>query len=323
VDRVSPSAPDGLTLHGVPAYGAEDVVVDEEGAAWTGTGDGSIWRVEESGSVQLRGSTGGRPLGLELLDDERLLVCDAVRGLLAMHRATGAIEVLATEAAGRPLLVTNNAAVGPAGEVWFSDSSAVHGLADWRADLVERTRSGRLLCRHPDGTVEERLGGLDFANGVALTPDAGAVLVAECGARTVRRLWLAGERAGSSELLLDDLPGYPDNISLGSDGLVWVSLASPRVALLERVRRSPVLLRRAVSALPHALQPDPVPSVHVQAYDVGPQGARLVHDVRRPAVRFDLVTGVREQAGRLWLASLENSCLAVLDTPVPASAPVV
>lgn len=306
---------DGLRLLPVPGHGTEDVVLDAEGCAWTGTDDGAVWRVDPDGGTTRVGLTGGRPLGLELLDEDRLLVCDSERGLLAMHRRTGEVEVLATHAAGQGLLVCNNAAVGPDGEVWFSDSSAVHPRARWRADLLEATCTGRLLCRRPDGTTEQWLDRLDFANGVVLLPDGGSVLVAETGGRRIRRLWLTGPLAGQDEVLVDALPGYPDNAALGSDGLVWVALASPRVRALEVARRHHRVVRRALTRLPERLNPRPTPSVHVQAYAVSAQGATLVHDLRRPADRFSMVTGVREHRGRLWLGSLEQPCLAVLDVP--------
>ena len=47
--------------------------------------------------------------------------------------------------------------------------------------------------------------------------------VAETGARTVVRHWLTGPDAGERDLLADDLPGYPDNIARGTDGLIWVT----------------------------------------------------------------------------------------------------
>src|SRR6478735_12579379 len=90
----------------VPGHGAEDVVVDPEGWVYTGTADGSVFRVRpDGGRIDRVGDTGGRPLGLELLPDGRLLVCDAHRGLFALDTDTGALETLATEADGRPLLV--------------------------------------------------------------------------------------------------------------------------------------------------------------------------------------------------------------------------
>ncbi|ROR91331.1 SMP-30/gluconolactonase/LRE family protein [Nocardioides aurantiacus] len=295
----------------VPGHGAEDVVVDEQGHGITGTEDGALLRVAPDGSVTRVGHTRGRPLGIELLDEDRLLVADAERGLLTVHRRTGAVEVLVTEVAGRPLRVCNNAAVAADGSIWFSDSSAVHPLSRWRADLLEATCTGRLLRRAPDGAVEEHLTGLDFANGVALSPDGSAVHVAESGARTVVRLWLTGPRAGTRDLFAADLPGYPDNLSTGSDGLVWVTIASPPVAALERLRaHAPAAVRRLGRRVPPALLPGPVRSVHVQAYR--PDGT-LVHDLRLPATDFHMVTGVREHEGRLWLSSLEEAALATVE----------
>lgn len=292
----------------VPGHGAEDVVVDEQGHGITGTEDGAVHRVAPDGSVTRVGHTRGRPLGIELLDDDRLLVADAERGLLAMERATGRVEVLVTEVAGRPVRVCNNAAVAADGSIWFSDSSAVHPLSRWRADVLEATRTGRLLRRTAEGGVEEHLTGLDFANGVALAPDGSSVVVAESGSRAVVRLWLTGPRAGTRDAFAEDLPGYPDNLSTGTDGLLWVTLASPPVGALEQGRRRvPVALRRLARGLPEALLPSPVRSVHVQGY--GFDGT-LVHDVRLPATGFHFVTGVREHHGTLWLASLEEAALA-------------
>ena len=33
-------------------------------------------------------------------------------------------------------------------------------------------------------------------------------------------------------MFAEDLPGHPDNIALGSDGLIWVTYASPTDATL-------------------------------------------------------------------------------------------
>jgi sugar lactone lactonase YvrE len=297
----------------VPAMGAEDVLVDEDGQLWTGTGDGSVWRLSRTGAVHLVGNTGGRPLGLELLDEDRILVADAEVGLLAMRRTTGVVQRLATEVDGRRILVCNNSAVAANGDIWFSDSSTVYPLSRWRCDFAEDTRTGRLLCRRADGSVEVHLEGLAFANGVALSADESFVCVAESGGRTVVRLWLTGERAGTRDLLVDDLPGYPDNIALGSDGLIWVAVASPYDRLVDLIQhRAPVAARRIVTRVPKRLQPSPKQTVRVQAYDAE---GRLVHDIDADAGNFHMVTGVREHNGEVWLSSLEEAALAVVGVP--------
>ncbi len=300
----------GLRRIEVPQMGAEDVVIDAAGSAWTGTEDGSIFRVTTTGSVELVGNTGGRPLGLELYGEDRLLIADARAGLLTMQMSTGHVEALVTEVAGRPMSFCNNAAVATNGDIWFSDSSTVHSIDRWKAEVVEDTRTGRLLCRRADGSVEVLLDGLAFANGVTLSADESFVCVAETVRRTLVRLWLSGPRQGETDLLVEDLPGYPDNVARGSDGLIWVTIASPLDPVVEVLRsRAPLPVRKLVTRLPEALQPKPKQTVRVQAYD---DRGLLVHDLVADASRFHMVTGVREHHGQVWLASLLEPALAVL-----------
>jgi sugar lactone lactonase YvrE len=293
----------------VPADGAEDVVVGtsgrDEGAVFTGTADGRIWRIgHDARRVDLVADTGGRPLGLELDGEGRLLVCDARRGVLRVDTVSGAVEVVTDTADGRALVFCNNAAIAADGSVWFSDSSAHHGIDRWKDEMVQATRTGRLVRIAPDGRTTVEVEGLCFANGVALSRDESFVAVAETAARTVVRHWLDGR---PDDLLVADLPGYPDNIARGSDGLIWVTLASPADAVVERLQRAPGWLQRVVTKVPERVQPRPRRTVRVQAYD--DQGG-LVHDIDIDTPHFHMVTGVREHDGVVWLGSLHEPAVA-------------
>jgi sugar lactone lactonase YvrE len=299
----------------VPGPGAEDVVVAgrgrDEGAVFTGTEDGALWRVSHDGNrIDQVADTGGRPLGIEVDLDGRLLVCDAKRGLLRVNVANGAIEAVTDRVAGVPMMFCNNAAIASDGTVWFSDTSTRFGVDQWRNDFLQNTRTGRLLRLGADGDVDVVLDGLAFANGVALAADESYVAVAETAARTVVRRWLTGSRAGERDFLVADLPGYPDNIARGSDGLIWVSLASPRDPLAERIQKGPKILRRSVTRIPEALQPKPKRTVRARAYD---DTGRLVHDLDIATDRYHMVTGVREHDGRVWLGSFHEPAIAVVD----------
>ena len=287
----------------VPGYGAEDVVVGADGDVFTGTEDGVVHRIRGE-SVTAVANTGGRPLGIELLPDGRLLVCDARRGLLAVATEGGEVESLAGG-----MVFCNNAAVARDGTIYFSDSSAVHPLDEWRAEVIEVTGTGRLLRRTPGGALGVLEEGLNFANGVALAEDESFVAVAETATRNVVRHWLTGERAGRRDYLVEGLPGYPDNIARGSDGLIWVTIASPRDPLVERLQRGPLWLRRQVTRIPQPLQPAPKRTVRVQAYQ--PDGT-LARDLSAEARGFHMVTGVREHLGDVWLGSLHEPAVAVL-----------
>ena len=267
------------------------------------------------GRHHLAGLARRRPLGLELLDPSGprgdLLGCDAHRGLLVLHVATGEVEPLVTEVDGVPMRFCNNAAVAADGTIWFSDSSTRHGIERWKDDFVQATRTGRLLRLDPgERQPVVVLDGLAFANGVALAADERFVAVAETGARTVVRYWLTGPHAGTRDLLVADLPGYPDNIATGSDGLVWVSLASPTDPVVERLQRAPLAIRRAATMLPDALQPAPQRTVRALGLDAD---GHVVHDVDLAAHGFHMVTGVREYRGRLWFGSLHEPAVAYWD----------
>lgn len=295
----------------VNGHGPEDVVVDAQSRVLTGLDDGRIIRLsQDGGRIDTVADTGGRPLGLELYGEDELLVCDADRGLLVVNVADGAVRVLAASACGSRLLVCNNAAVAADGTVYFSDSSARFPVARWREDLIEQTGTGRLLRRTPDGSIDELATGLQFANGVALAPDESFVTVAESGSCWVRRVWLTGERAGASDIFLDGLSGFPDNTSTGSDGLIWVTQASPKIAALDVVRKLPAPARGLMRRAPLWMQPSPARTVGVLGVDTD---GRIVHERRGEIDGFHMLTGVREHNGTLYFGSLVGRSIAVTE----------
>ena len=312
------TAPAQLRTYTVPGEGPEDVLVDHEGRVLTGVADGRIVRVDPSNSAAtVVARTPGRPLGLEWLPDGRLLVCDAYEGLLAIdldHPRD--IETLTTTVDGQRLRMCNNAAVAQDGTVWFTDSSARFEFAYWKADLLEHSGTGRLLRRDPDGTTTTVLAGLQFANGVALTADESALFVAETGAYDVRRVELAGAGgSGRTATIEPALPGFPDNLSTGPDGRIWVAIASPRNPLIDFMANKPAVLRKAAWALPDALQPKPENLTEVIALDPQSGAVTARYTTEHPA--FGTSTGVRvvprDGGFTVWMGSLTGSTIAAFD----------
>lgn len=309
--RPAPSLP-RLTVWHVNGSGAEDVLVDDKGNVYTGVDDGRVLRLTSDGRrLDTIADTGGRPLGLEHLPDGRLLVCDAKRGLLAVDRTTGAVEVLVER--GRELHVCNNAAVAADGTVYFTDSTSRFELEHWKADLLEHTGTGRFLRRTPDGALDVLRTGLQFPNGVAIAPDESCVVYAEMWEYRLIRRWLTGDRAGESDVLADNLPGFPDNISTGSDGNLWIALASPRDPRVDLLLRTPPTLRKALWRVPQRFQPKEKRVAWVRALDW--TTGRVVHDFYGTPADYHMVTGVREHEGRVYLGSLEERAVAFFDLP--------
>lgn len=295
----------------LPGKGPEDVLVDDTGRVLAGLDDGRIVRVStDSGAVETVASTGGRPQGLEWDGDGRLIVCDPHRGLLKVDPTSGAIEVLADEVAGIRMRFCNNAAVAADGTIYFSDSSQRFGLDQYMAEVLEHSGTGRLLRLTPGGKPEVLLENLQLANGVALSADGSYVAVAETLAYRVTRLWLDGPRAGKTDIFLDNLPGIPDNLSTGSDGLIWVALATPRNRSLDRLLGLPGALRQVVYAVPEQLQPKPSKTLWVMAVD---DDGDVRYDLQGDGRIHSMVTGVREESGVVYLGSLDEPTLATID----------
>lgn len=164
--------------------------------------------------------TTGRPLGLELHPDGGVIICDVDRGVLHLDLEDGSITELVTTIDGRPMAFCNNAAVAADGTIYFTDSSTKFGFEHWRGDLLEHGATGRLFRRSPGGRVDKLADGLAFANGVALAADESYVVVAETAGYALRRYQLAGPDQGAIVAFGDVLPGFPDNISTGTDGLI-------------------------------------------------------------------------------------------------------
>lgn len=283
----------------IPGHGPEDVVVGDDGTLHTGTDDGSVLAISHGGGRLRRvATTGGRPLGIELLHDGRLLVCDADRGLLAVGPRDGAVEVLVTEVDGLPLGITNNATVLADGTIWFTDSTQGFPLDHYVADLLEHSGTGRLIRRDPDGRTTTVLDGLHFANGVTALPDESAVLVAETGMFRILRHHLTGPAAGTTDEFVR-VPGFPDNLSTGPSGTIWCAVASPRNRLADALAPLPSL-RRAVWSVP-LLVPKPARVAIVLGWDVD---GLPVHNLQSSRQPFFFATGVREHDGAVYVGSL-------------------
>lgn len=290
--------------------GPEDVAVDEQGQMYSGLADGRIIRISPDGAnITTIGTVEGRPYGVELYGDDELVVCAGHQGLLAVEIATGKARTLADRVFDAPIEACNNAAVASDGTIYFSDSSRRFAIPQWRRDLIEQTRTGRLLRRNTDGTVDEILGRLDFANGVALASDESFVTVAETGGRRLRRMWLRGEDAGLDDVFVSGLSGYPDNASTGTDGLIWVAIPSPKNLVLTAVHQFPKLIRSVVGRVPESLQPAPARTVAVVAIDADGQ---IICNYEGEIEDFQMLTGVRERDGVLYMSTLEGSQLVVM-----------
>ena len=305
-----PSFPEAaLTVVPLSGNAPEDVVVDADGQIWTGVDDGRILRIAPDGSShRVVADTGGRPLGLAIARDGRLLICDSHRGLLAMDTGSGEIEMLVEEVDGRRLRFCSNVVETSDGTLFFSESTSALPYEYYKGAALEARPRGSLFRRDPNGTVLTVVPGLHFANGVTLTADESAVVFAETTGRRLSKYWLSGPQAGSVTPLASHLPGYPDNLSTGPDGRIWCAIVAPVNGLAEWLTPRAPIVRKLLWRLPYRLLPNMKEEVWVVAFD--PDNGKSVAGLRTRKPDFGLATGVVETAGRLWIGCIGSPAVA-------------
>lgn len=127
-----------------------------------------------------------------------------------------------------------------------TEGSATRPFDAWCHDLMTIGRSGRVFRLRPGG-VDLLADHLAFAFGALPMPD-GSTLVAESWQHRVLRLPRDGAaRKGSSESVLDRLPGYPSRLAPAADGGAWLTVFATRTQLVEFVLREKAYRERMVA----------------------------------------------------------------------------
>lgn len=311
VDALPDLPAPNITVVPLAGNGPEDVVVDPAGQLWTGLEDGRIVRIAPGGEHTVVADTGGRPLGLHIARDGRVLICDSHRGLLALDPASGTLDVLVESVAGRRLKFCSNVTETPDGTVYFTESTSDYHFEDYTAPIVEARATGGLFRLDTNGTVSTLVDGLYFANGVTPTADGSALVFAETQARRLSKYWLIGPQAGSVTPLAVHLPGMPDNLSTGADGRIWAALVAEANPTLESLFPRAPIIRKVVWRLPERLQPQIKPEIWAVAFD--PDSGAAVAGLRTAHPEFGSVTGLVEADGKLWMSTIGFPALAHVD----------
>ncbi|XP_066395273.1 protein STRICTOSIDINE SYNTHASE-LIKE 4-like [Miscanthus floridulus] len=291
----------------------EDVYVDAAagGALYTATRDGWLQRMHpNNGSWERWRFVGGTGLlGVAPSADGTMLVCDADKGLLRVGEE--GVTLLASEVEGSPIRFADAAIEASDGTVYFSDASTRFGFDRWFYDFLESRATGRLLRYDPrNGETSVVLDRLSFANGVALPRDETFVVVCETRGFRCMKVWLKGEKAGKAGTFVDNLPGAPDNIRLGSDGHYWIALhlRSPWLDFITRW----TFTKRVVASFPVLLKWSKATTKGAMVAQVSEDGniVRVLDDSEGKVINS--VTSVTEFNGDIFLGSLTTNFVGKL-----------
>jgi sugar lactone lactonase YvrE len=295
--------------------GPEHIAIGSDGKLYAAMTSGNLLRMEPDGEKrEVFANTGGRVLGFDFDAQGRMIAADALKGLLAITPDARVTVLTDHVSADDPIRFADAVVVAPAGMIYFTDASTRFSPAEWGGtyeasvlDIMEQSATGRVLAYDPaTGTTHIVVHGLSFANGIALSADGQSLFVNETGRY---RVWKIDGRArdlnvqsGSpqAKVLLDNLPGYPDNLMRGREGRIWVGLFKPRNPAADSLAEKP-LLRKVLLRLPRFLLPLGESYGHVFAID---EDGRVTEDLQDPSGAYPETTGATETADRLYIHSL-------------------
>ncbi|KAF3610673.1 hypothetical protein DY000_02044737 [Brassica cretica] len=247
----------------------------------------------------------GRPLGLRFHKRTGdLYIADAYFGIMKVGPEGGLATSLTTEGDGVPLRFTNDLDVDDEGNVYFTDSSSVF--------------QRRVLKYNPE-TKETTtlLRNLQFPNGLSLGKDGSFFIFCEGSIGRLRKYWLKGEKAGTSEVVAL-LHGFPDNIRTNKDGDFWVAVHCHRNIFTHVMAHHPNV-RKFFLKLPitvkfqYLLQVGGWPHAVALKYSKDGKVLKVLEDKQGKVVKA--VSEIEEKDGKLWMGSVLMSFIAVYDLP--------
>jgi ribose transport system permease protein len=295
--------------------GAEDCALDSQGNLYCGDRRGWIWRFSgenhERGEVFAR--TGGLPLGHAWDLEGNLLVCVGGMGLYRIM-PDGCTEIVADRVRRNWKSLHDDSAVRfaddvdltPDGAIYFTDFSTRTNAADYMLELVEYRANGRVIRVDPDGSTEVVIDGYVFPNGLCTSHEGDSILVASTGLFRIDRLWTAGPKQGQFEPVLENLPGYPDNINRASDGNYWMSFVAMRTPVSDLLMKYPSVRRRMTRELPD----DDwfVPQLNVSCVMKFNNRGEILKTLWDATLqKYPMVTSIKEYDGDLYLCGVQNN----------------
>jgi len=324
--------------------GPEHLAIGPDGRLYAAMSGGNLIRMQPDGSKQeVFANTGGRVLGFDFDAQGRMIAADALKGLLAIDPDARVTVLTDRVSANDPIHYADAVVVAPDQTIYFTDASTRFSPAEWGGtyeasvfDILEQSATGRVLAYDP-ATQTTRIvaRGLSFANGIALSSDGHTLFVNETG--RYRNWKIDGHardldvQSGSPQasILLDNLPGYPDNLMRGREGRIWVGLFKPRNPAADSLAGKP-FMRKVLLRLPRFMLPLGESYGHVFAID---ESGRVTDDLQDPTGAYPETTGVTETADRIYIQSLHargigwlpidkaTAQAAATATPTPAQVP--
>ena len=294
----------------------EDVVLDADDNLYCGNRHGDIIRflAPDYRRQEIYAHIGGQPLGMAMTKDGTIFVCVGGMGLYRVNPDRSVAKV--TDETNRSLLsiiddsrlrLADDLDIARDGRIFFSEATVRYEMHEWPTDSLEARGNGRIICYDPrSGKTTTVLRNLVFPNGIVMASDGQSLLFAESWACRISRYWFDGPKKGAVEVVIDDLPGYPDNLNRASDGHYWLAIMGVRSPVFDLAMKRPAFRRRMSKKLPgdEWLAPNLNTGCIVKMSESG-EILDVMWDLG--GENHPMITSMREHRGHLYIGGIHNN----------------
>jgi ribose transport system permease protein len=311
-DKLRPARPIGLGR----IEGPEDVILDRNDHLYAGSRHGDIIRflAPDYEEMEIFAHIGGTPLGMAFDREDNLYVCIGGMGLYMVTPDREVVKI--TDETNRNfksinddsrLRLADDLDITDDGLIFFSEATVRYEMHEWATDGLEARGNGRIICYNTNTKKTHTvIDNLIFPNGVCIASDGQSFLFAETWGCTVKRHWYQGPKAGTTEIVLDNLPGFPDNINNSSDGHYWMSLVGMRCPAMDLAWKMPSFRRRMAKQVPRDewLFPNINTGCVLKFSETG-EILETMWDLG--GENHPMITSMREHRGHLYLGGIMNN----------------
>jgi ribose transport system permease protein len=311
-DKLRPALPIGLGR----IEGPEDVILDRKDNLYAGSRHGDIIRfmAPDYQEMEIFAHIGGTPLGMAFDRQDNLYVCVGGMGLYMVTPEREVVKI--TDETNRNfksinddsrLRLADDLDITDDGLIFFSEATVRYEMHEWATDGLEARGNGRIICYNTNTKKTHTvIDDLIFPNGVCIASDGQSFLFAETWGCTVKRHWFQGPKAGTTEIVLENLPGFPDNINNSSDGHYWMSLVGMRCPAMDLAWKMPSFRRRMAKQVPRDewLFPN-INTGCVLKFSESGEVLETMWDLG--GENHPMITSMREHRGHLYLGGIMNN----------------
>jgi sugar lactone lactonase YvrE len=247
--------------------GPEDIIMDDTGNLYCGVhkapedfSDGKILKIHPDGKVEIFYDAGSWVAGLHFDAKDNLVALSHKDGLISISPNKEVTKLAQADKKGRPFLIPNGLDIASDGMIYFSNTSdeSAYDIKYGRKIILEMKPEGALYQYNPHTQqVTTLIDGTFFGNGVVLSQQEDFLLMTETTRYRILRYWLKGAQKGKTEVFKENLPGFPNGISIRPDGSFWVGFTTLRNDALDNIHPKKGM-KKLVYALPEFMQPQQV-----------------------------------------------------------------